>query len=60
MGNELFGYYECKKGIEYSSKAQVESEVVHKWNEYMKDIMIMKLDSITGEQPQLIKVFELD
>lgn len=60
VGNELFGYYECKKGIEYSSKVQANSPVVDKWNEYMKDVLIMPLDPITGAQPLLEKVFELD
>lgn len=60
VGNELFGYYECEKGIEYSSRIQAQSEVVDKWNEYMKDIMVMELDPVTGAQPLLEKVFELD
>lgn len=60
VGNELFGYYECENGIEYSSKVQAESAVVDKWNEFMKDVMIMELDPITGAQPQLKKVFELE
>ena len=33
VGNELFGYYECQKGIEYAAKVQAESAVVAKWNE---------------------------
>lgn len=57
VGNELFGYYECEKGIEYAAKVQRESPVVDRWNEYMKDILIMELDPITGAQPQLTKVF---
>ena len=56
-GNELFGYYECEYGIEYAGKVQAESEVVNKWNEYMKDVMIMEKDPVTGAQPQLRKVF---
>ena len=28
VGEELFGYYECEKGIEYAAKIQRESEVV--------------------------------
>ena len=59
-GNELFGYYECEKGIEYAAKIQRESPIVDKWNEYMDDIMIMEMDPETGAQPQLTKVFELD
>ena len=57
VGNELFGYYECQKGIEYAAKVQAESAVVAKWNEYMKDVMTMELDPETGAQPKLKKVF---
>ncbi len=57
--NELFGYYECEKGIEYAAKVQRESAVVDKWNAYMKDILIMEMDPVTGAQPKLEKVFEL-
>lgn len=57
VGNELFGYYECEKGAEFAAKVQRESEVVDRWNEYMKDIMVMELDKKTGAQPRLIKVF---
>ena len=57
VGNELFGYYECEKGIEYATSVQANSPIVDKWNEYMKDILIMELDPITGAQPQLKRVF---
>lgn len=60
VGNELFGYYECEKGVEYAAHVQAESPVVDKWNEYMKDVMVMELDPVTGAQPLLAKVFELD
>ena len=56
-GNELFGYYECEKGADFAAKVQRESEIVDRWNEYMKDIMVMELDPETGAQPRLIKVF---
>ena len=59
-GNTLFGYYECEKGIEFATKMQAQSPVVDQWNEYMKDVMDMPLDPVTGAQPQLVKVFELD
>ena len=59
-GNELFGYYECEKGIEYAAKLQAESPTVKKWDEYMKDILIMEKDPVTGAQPQLEKVFEMN
>ena len=56
-GNELFGYYECEKGIEHAAKTQAESKVVDRWNDYMKDIMVMELDPVTGAQPLLEQVF---
>ena len=57
VGNELFGYYECEKGIKYAAKVQNESPIVDKWNEYMKDVMVMEADPETGAQPLLKKVF---
>lgn len=44
VGNELFGYFECEKGVAYAEKYQAESPVVDKWNEYMKDVMVMEMD----------------
>lgn len=60
VGNELFGYYECEKGIAFAAKVQSESPVVRKWDEYMKDILIMEMDPVTKAQPLLKKVFELN
>lgn len=60
VGNELFGYYECEKGREYAAKIQAQSPVVDKWNAFMKDVMVMEMDPVTGAQPMLQKVFELD
>lgn len=57
VGNELFGYYECEKGIDFAARVQRESEVVDRWNEYMKDILVMEMDPVTGAQPQLTRVF---
>ena len=57
QGNELFGYYECELGIEHAARVQGESPVVDKWNEYMKDILIMEMDPVTGAQPKLTQVF---
>ena len=54
---ELFGYYECEKGVEYAAKVQAESNVVKKWDEYMKDILIMEKDPVTGAQQLLTQVF---
>lgn len=60
VGNELFGYYECEHGAEYAARVQRESEVVKRWDEYMKDILIMETDPETGAQPRLTKVFSFD
>ncbi len=57
-GNEIFGYYECEKGIEFAATTQASSPVVAKWNEYMRDVMLMEADPETGAQPLLEKVFE--
>lgn len=57
QGEELFGYYECEKGVEYAAKVQAGSDVVKKWDEYMKDILIMEKDPVTGAQPLLTQVF---
>lgn len=60
VGNELFGYYECENGAIYAAKVQSESAVVDRWNEYMKDVMVMDFDPITGVQPKLINVFSFN
>lgn len=60
VGNELFGYYECKNGIDFAAKTQSESEVVKRWDEYMSDILIMEKDKETGAQPLLRKVFDFE
>lgn len=57
VGNELFGYYECDQGCDYAARVQAESPVVDRWNEYMKDVMIMEMDPVTGAQPKLMQVF---
>ncbi|NLP48012.1 MAG: L-rhamnose mutarotase [Clostridiales bacterium] len=59
-GNDLFGYYECEKGIEHASKVQAESPIVKKWDEYMKDVMLMETDPKTGAQPLMKKVFHME
>lgn len=58
-GDELFGYYECKFGRAHAAKVQAESPIVDKWNEYMKDVMVMETDENTGAQPLLEEVFYL-
>ena len=57
---ELFGYYECEKGVAYAEKVQAESPVVDRWNDYMKDILELEMDPETGAQPKLEQVFRLD
>ena len=59
VGNELFGYYECDS-IEYASQIQNSSDIVKKWDEYMKDILIMEKDPVTGAQPMLKQVFSME
>ena len=59
VGDELFGYYECEKGVAFAAAMQSASPVVARWNEYMKDVMEMERDPVTGAQPRLVKVFEL-
>ena len=59
-GDELFGYYECKYGVEYAGRVQAESPVVARWNEYMKAVMDMPVDERTGAQPLLEQAFYLE
>lgn len=59
-GNTLFGYYECEKGVDYAAKIQAQSPIVDKWNAYMKDVMIMEMDSETGAQPLMKQVFIIE
>ena len=60
VGNELFGYYECKNGVDFAAKTQNASEAVKRWDEYMSDILIMEKDPVTGAQPLLRKVFDFE
>ena len=60
VGNELFGYYECEQGAEYAAKVQANSPIVDKWNAYMKDVMLMEMDPVTGAQPKLKQVFFME
>jgi len=57
VGDELFGYYEAEKSIDFALKTQAESAVVSRWNEYMKDVMVMERDPLTGEKLLLKQVF---
>ena len=60
VGNELFGYFECERGVKFAEDYQAQSSVVDKWNEYMKDVMVMELDPQTGAQPKMQQVFFLE
>ena len=60
VGNELFGYYECKYGADYAAQVQGKSEVVARWNEYMDDILELEMDPETGAQSKLTQVFRFD
>ena len=56
MGNELFGYFNefTKK---FNETVQARSAVVERWNEFMKDVMQMDMDPVTGAQPLMRQVF---
>ena len=60
VGNELFGYYECKQGVAFAAKVQSDSPVVARWDAYMADILLMEKDPVTGAQPLLTQVFSFD
>ena len=60
VGNEVFGYFECEKGVAFAEKYQAQSPIVDKWNEYMKDVMVMEMDPVTGAQPKMKQVFFLE
>ena len=53
------GYYECDS-VEFAAKVQADSPVVDRWNEYMKDVMVMEMDPVTGAQPLMKQVFFFD
>ena len=60
VGNELFGYYECRNGVDFAAKTQNESPIVKRWDAYMSDILIMEKDPVTGAQPLLRQVFSME
>ncbi len=59
-GHDLFGYYECKNGIDYAAEVQALSPVVDKWNEFMRSVMVMEMDPNTGAQPLMKNVFYME
>ena len=58
--DELFGYFECTSGVAHAEAVQAGSAVVDKWNVYMQDVMVMIMDPVTGAQPKMQQVFNLD
>lgn len=60
VGDTLFGYYECAKGVAYAAEVQAKSPVVDRWNAHMKDVMVMEMDPATGAQPLMEQVFLLE
>ena len=59
VGDELFGYYECKNGVEFAAKVQNESPVIERWNEYMDDILELEMEP-NGAQKKLVEVFRFE
>ena len=57
VGDDIFGYYEAEKGIKHASSTQANSPIVDRWNEYMKDVMVMEFDPATGAHYKLEQVF---
>jgi L-rhamnose mutarotase len=45
------------RSIAHAAKVQEESPIVAKWNEYMKEVMVMEMDPVTGAQPLMNHVF---
>ena len=54
------GYFECTEGVAHAEAVQAGSAVVDKWNVYMQDVMVMIMDPVTGAQPKMTQVFNLD
>ena len=59
-GRDVFGYYECEKGIAFAEKTQAQSPVVDKWNDYMQDVLELVMDPETGAQPKLRMMFMME
>lgn len=55
--DELFGYFEAEKGVDFAMKVQTESPVVARWNNLMADCMTMETDPDTGDVYPLQQVF---
>jgi len=59
-GDNLFGYYECEKGIAFADAVKAESDVIKKWNAYMSDILELDIDPELGTEAKLEQVFRLE
>ena len=59
-GRDVFGYYECEKGIAFAEKTQADSPVVDKWNDYMQDVLELEMDPETSAQPKLHMMFKME
>ena len=59
-GRDVFGYYECEKGIAFAEKTQAQSPIVDKWNDYMEDVLDLEMDPETGAQPKLRMMFKME
>ena len=46
--------------VQTAAQVQARSTVVDRWNEYMKDVMQMDMDPVTGAQPLMRQVFLLE
>ena len=59
-GLDVFGYYECDKGVEFAEKTQADSPIVDRWNLYMADVLELVMDPETGAQPKLKQMFMME
>lgn len=53
IGNELFGYYE-RDSVEFASAVQAGSKINAKRDAYMRDVMVMEKDPVTGAKYALL------
>ena len=59
-GRDVFGYYECEKGIAFAEKTQAQSPIVDKRNDSMEDVLELVMDPETGVQPKLQRMFLME
>ena len=55
--NEVFGYMDCEDGVDHAIAYQKASEVKHRWDEYMADILIPNINPETGKPYEVKQVF---